>query len=98
MILSRLGCAVLFACATFHLLARVAAAQVDDPPKDVSETLRKAIADHDLPGMVAVVIEGDRVVATGAAGVRQRGGGGTGSLPAPFPTGSPPHTMHAPLC
>jgi CubicO group peptidase (beta-lactamase class C family) len=69
----RANCAVVFAW-VFIGVVRAVAAQPTDAPRDVSETLRKALAQHDIPGMVAAVVEGDRVVATGAAGVRQRGG------------------------
>jgi CubicO group peptidase (beta-lactamase class C family) len=79
-------------------LARVAAARVEDPPENVSEVLRKTIADHDLPGMVAVVIEGDRVVASGAAGVRQRGGRDKVTVADQFHIGSCTKTMTATLC
>src|SRR5687767_15713802 len=39
------------------------------PPavRDVSSVLADAIGRHDVPGMVAAVIEGDRIIATGAA-------------------------------
>jgi CubicO group peptidase (beta-lactamase class C family) len=49
---------------------RVAAAD----RRDVSALLRPIREKHDLPGLAAVVVRGDRVVASGACGVRRRGG------------------------
>src|SRR5687768_9115287 len=55
---------------------KAAAAKAEKAPaaKDVSPLLLEIIGRHDIPGMTAVLIEGDTVVATGAAGLRKRGG------------------------
>src|SRR5689334_8723265 len=77
---------------------QAATAQPADAPRDVSELLRAVIGRHDVPGMVAAVIEGDRVVATGAAGVRQRGGRDKVTVADKFHIGSCTKTMTATLC
>jgi CubicO group peptidase (beta-lactamase class C family) len=64
----------------------------------VSDVLAKAIARHDVPGMVAAVIEGDRVVAVGAAGVRKRGGAEKVTADDRFHIGSCTKAMTATLC
>ena len=43
------------------------------PPADLSALLQPLLAKHKLPGMVAALVEGDRVVAIGAVGVRKIG-------------------------
>ena len=67
-------------------------------PDDVSAQLAEIARSHDVPGMVAAVIEGDRVVATGAAGVRKRGGRDAVTLADRFHIGSCTKTMTATLC
>ena len=67
-------------------------------PADVSPDLAAIVKQHDVPGMVAVVVEGDRVVATGAAGVRKRGGRDKVALADKFHIGSCTKTMTATLC
>jgi len=42
-------------------------------PDELSGLLAESIKKHKLPGMVAAIVNGDRVVAIGAAGVRCRG-------------------------
>lgn len=42
-------------------------------PTDVSAILQPILAKHEIPGMVAAIVEGDKVVAIGAAGVRKAG-------------------------
>src|SRR5687768_2324500 len=64
------------ACAGASFGQAARGGRADSPPadvQDVSTVLADAIAKHGVPGMVAAVIEGDRVVATGVAGVRKRG-------------------------
>lgn len=65
---------------------------------DVSPLLAGIIARHDVPGMVAAVIEGDRVVAAGAAGVRKRGGTDKVTPADKFHIGSCTKAMTATLC
>jgi len=66
--------------------------------EDVSAQLAPVIQRHNLPGMVAAVVEGDRVVATGAAGVRVQGGRDAVTLADRFHLGSCTKTMTATLC
>ena len=68
------------------------------PTADVSSVLAEITRQHDLPGMVAAVIEGDRVVATGATGVRRRGGRDPVTLSDRFHIGSCTKAMTATLC
>jgi len=42
--------------------------------RDLSDLLDRDRAEHGLPAIAALVIEGDRIVAEGAAGTRRRGG------------------------
>jgi len=44
-----------------------------DDPKDLSVLLAPIIARHNVPGMAAVVLRGNKVLAQGVAGVRKRG-------------------------
>lgn len=55
----------------FLVLATCLALQVQ--PVDISEALKAIREKHDLPGLVALAVQGDRVAAQGAAGVRKRG-------------------------
>ena len=66
--------------------------------QDVSQVLADAIARHDVAGMVAAVITSDGVVATGAAGVRKRGGKDKVTPADKFHIGSCTKTMTATLC
>jgi CubicO group peptidase (beta-lactamase class C family) len=84
-------CAVM---AAVDARAQAAAAKADD----VSAQLREIIRRHDLPGMVAAVVEGDRVVASGAAGVRVRGGRDAVTLADKFHLGSCTKALTATLC
>ena len=93
----RASCVLLCAC-LLAALARAAGAQPADSPRDVSDKLRAVLEHHDVPGLVAAVIEGDRVVATGAAGVRQRGGREKVGASDKFHIGSCTKAMTATLC
>src|SRR6267143_1667732 len=42
-------------------------------PVDISDALKALRDKNDLPGLVALAVQGDRVAAQGAAGVRRRG-------------------------
>src|SRR4051812_531028 len=65
---------------------------------DVSAQLADIVRRYDLPGMVAAIIQGDQIVATGAAGVRIRGGRDRVTLADQFHIGSCTKTMTATLC
>lgn len=65
---------------------------------DLSKILAEVIASHDVPGMTAAVIDGDGVVATGAAGVRVRGGREKVTVNDKFHLGSCTKAMTATLC
>jgi CubicO group peptidase (beta-lactamase class C family) len=65
---------------------------------DISPLLAEVIERHNVPGMTAAVIEGDRVVATGAAGLRKRGGREKVTVADKFHIGSCTKTMTATLC
>jgi CubicO group peptidase (beta-lactamase class C family) len=82
------------------VLAVVAVRAQPAPAKanDVSSQLAPIIQRHNLPGMVAAVVQGDRVVATGAAGVRVRGGRDPVTLADRFHLGSCSKAMTATLC
>ncbi|CAG0967288.1 Protein flp [Phycisphaerales bacterium] len=49
------------------------AAAATEPPRDITSILEPIIAKHKVPGMAAAVIQGDRIVMLGAAGVRAAG-------------------------
>jgi CubicO group peptidase (beta-lactamase class C family) len=53
-------------------LAAAATAGIDTPAS-LDATLNAAIARANIPGMVAVVLRGDTIIAEGAAGVRRKG-------------------------
>lgn len=81
------------------------AAAIDEgqpqPPKgvrDASELVAEAIKKHDIPGMAAVLIEGDAIVASGVAGVRERGKDAAITLGDKFHLGSCTKAMTATLC
>jgi CubicO group peptidase (beta-lactamase class C family) len=80
------------------LVAAPARPQEAPAADDVSAQLGDIVRRHDLPGMVAAVIQGDRVVATGAAGVRIRGGRDRVTLADKFHIGSCTKAMTATLC
>ena len=63
----------LFSCFVFvTVLSGSADVQVSsETPTDVSAVLEAFRARHQTPGMVALVLRGDRIVATGAVGVRR---------------------------
>jgi CubicO group peptidase (beta-lactamase class C family) len=45
----------------------------NNSPRDISALLENAISHHRVPGLAAVVLKGDDIVAEGAAGVRESG-------------------------
>src|SRR5262245_19285762 len=66
-------------------------------PRRVDELTRPIVEKHDVPGMVAALIEGDRVTAIGAAGVRKRGGKKKITVDDEFHIGSDTKAMTATL-
>lgn len=73
-------------------------AQSAPPARDVSPLLRPILGLHDIPGMVAATVKGDRIVAIGAAGVRRRGAAEKVTLDDQFHLGSCTKSMTATLC
>jgi len=45
----------------------------NDSPRDISTSLENVISHHHVPGLAAVVLKGDEIVAEGTAGVRKSG-------------------------
>ncbi|HEV8378664.1 MAG TPA: serine hydrolase domain-containing protein [Tepidisphaeraceae bacterium] len=78
------------------LLSAVIAAAA--PPRDISPLLEPIILKHDVPGMVAALIDGDSILAGGAAGVRRRGDAQKVTLNDRFHIGSCTKAMTATLC
>jgi CubicO group peptidase (beta-lactamase class C family) len=68
------------------------------PPRDISALLEPIIVKHDVPGMVAVLIDADSILASGAAGVRRRGDAQKVTLNDRFHIGSCTKAMTATLC
>ncbi|HEV8379755.1 MAG TPA: serine hydrolase domain-containing protein [Tepidisphaeraceae bacterium] len=68
------------------------------PPKDLSPLLDPIVSKHDVPGMVAVMIEGDAIISSGASGVRRRGDAQKVTLNDRFHIGSCTKAMTATLC
>jgi CubicO group peptidase (beta-lactamase class C family) len=64
---------------------------------DLSDLLLPILAKHDLPGMVAAIVQSDGVAATGAAGLRQRGSETAISIGDKFHIGSCTKAMTATL-
>jgi CubicO group peptidase (beta-lactamase class C family) len=65
---------------------------------DVSSRLAEIVKQYDVPGMAVVVVMGDRVVATGAAGVRRRGSDEKITINDQFHLGSDTKAFTASLC
>lgn len=74
------------------------AVAAEPPAADLSTQLAEIVARHDVPGMTAAVIKGERIVALGAAGVRKRGGREKVSVSDKFHIGSCTKAMTATLC
>ena len=82
-------------------LARAAAGAGDNgapAPRDVSPVLQQIVGKYEVPGMVAAVIEGDRIRLRGAAGVRRAGGEEKVEFTDVFHIGSCTKAMTATLC
>jgi CubicO group peptidase (beta-lactamase class C family) len=67
-----LHCAGLAVLAASGRLAPAAPVE-ERTPKDLSDLLKRIRREHQLPGLAAAVVDGDRIVAEGVAGVRQVG-------------------------
>src|SRR5688572_16505951 len=68
------------------------------PPRDISPLLDPIIAKHNVPGMVAAIIDSETIVAQGASGVRRRGDAQKVTLNDRFHIGSDTKMMTATLC
>ncbi|MCE9636286.1 MAG: beta-lactamase family protein [Planctomycetes bacterium] len=75
-------------------------ASAGDAPavRDVSATLATIRAARDVPGLVAVTLQGDRIVAEGATGLRRRGGKEAITVADRMHLGSCTKAMTATLC
>ena len=60
-------------CAILSVVGALQAETTNDSPVNIDATLAPIIARAEIPGMAAVVLRGDKVVALGVAGVRKRG-------------------------
>ena len=78
--------------------AAAAGAAAKAEVRDVSAVLAPIIEKHDVPGMVAGIVVGDRLVAAGAAGGRARGEAAAVSLEDRFHIGSCTKAMTATMC
>jgi CubicO group peptidase (beta-lactamase class C family) len=79
----------------FLMLAAIAQAA---PPRDISPLLEPIIAKHNVPGMVAAIIDGEAILVQGASGVRRRGDAAKVTLNDRFHIGSCTKAMTATLC
>jgi CubicO group peptidase (beta-lactamase class C family) len=66
-----------------------------DPVRNLDSLLGPIIKSHDIPGMTAAIVEHDRIVAIGAAGVRRRGSANAVTLRDTFHLGSCTKAMTA---
>jgi CubicO group peptidase (beta-lactamase class C family) len=81
---------------TLLVLAFTASAHAQSPhpgPAELATTLESFRARGDIPGMVALVLRGDRIIAQGAVGVRKRGMPQHVTLDDPFHLGSSSKAM-----
>src|SRR6266567_2452949 len=65
--------------------------------RDLSSVLEPILLKHGIPGIAAVVLRGDQIVATGVAGVRKAGGAERITLGDKFHLGSDTKAMTATL-
>jgi CubicO group peptidase (beta-lactamase class C family) len=82
-------------------VAMAAHAIAGDAPaaaRDVSSILAPILEKHSIPGMAAAIVQGDRTVAIGAAGVRRAGGPEKITVDDRFHLGSCTKSMTATLC
>ena len=59
--------------ARYHVASAASDITPHNAPQDVSAILGRAINRHHVPGLAAVVLKGDKIVAEGVAGVRKSG-------------------------
>lgn len=78
--------------------AAAAGAAAKAEVRDVSALLAPILEKHDVPGIVAGIVVGDRLVAAGAAGVRARGEAERVTLEDRFHIGSCTKAMTATMC
>jgi CubicO group peptidase (beta-lactamase class C family) len=83
---------------TILLLAAPSGATPSTAPRDVSALLARTLEGGKVPGMVGAVVVGPRVVALGAAGVRQRGRPEKVEIGDRFHIGSCTKAMTATVC
>jgi len=69
-----------------------------ESPRDLSPLIAAILKRHELPGMVAAVVEGDGTVGVAAAGVRRRGSPEKVTVDDRFHVGSCTKSMTATLC
>lgn len=67
-------------------------------PQDLSALLAPIVSRHEVPGMVAAIVEGENTVAWGASGVRRKGKSQPISRADKFHIGSCTKSMTASLC
>lgn len=67
-------------------------------PRDISDLLKPIVEKHDVPGLAAIVLHGDRLVMHGVAGVRKKGSPEAITLGDKFHLGSCTKAMTATLC
>lgn len=99
---SLVGAALLLACAacsrpTAKSATATPAAHLTAGAADLGPYLRAFIAENQIPGMTAVVLRGDRILAEGAAGVRKAGSPELILIDDPFHLGSVTKSMTATL-
>jgi CubicO group peptidase (beta-lactamase class C family) len=70
----------------------------DPKPRDVSALLAPILEKHGIPGMAGAIVEGDRVAAMGAAGVREKGKEARATTEDLWHLGSCTKAMTATLC
>ena len=70
LVIFRSSVALLF---TIGIASRGASEETASAPVNIDEQLATIVASTRVPGMVALVLKGDRTIAQGAAGVRKRG-------------------------
>lgn len=80
------------------ILIMCATALKAEERRDLSVILEPIVRQHDVPGMVAAVVKGDKIIAIGAAGVRRRGGNDKIQVTDQFHLGSCTKSMTATLC
>lgn len=80
------------------LLSLLAPTALFAEPRDLTDVVEASRQKHDLPAVVAAVIEGPDVVAHGASGLRQRDGHAKVTVDDKFHLGSDTKAMTATLC